>query len=831
MKIIYLQRIVISLIIFLSGTFSNLRAQMVYIPDSAFRAALINSGYAGCIAGDSIDSSCPQVASATDLFVVFSNISDLQGIQAFGSLTSLACYDNQLTSLPALPGSLTYLDCSYNQLTSLSALPNSLVTIYCIHNQLTNLSNLPVSLTLLDCSYNQLTSLPALPASLTHLQCGGNQLTSLPALPDSLTDLRCSANLLVNLPPLDSLLTYLECTNNQLGSLPVLPGLLNYMNCDGNQIANLPALPASLTWLSCYSNPLTSLPALPDSLVGLVSYYDQLTSLPALPNTLRYLYCDHNQLTALPELPDSMIYLRCSYNPNLTCLPELKTIYDLEFWNTSVNCIPDYGNVSYSGPSGLPLCGSNNPGGCDFFWNINGKTYFDENGNCLFDSADVLQQNMRILLYKNGILDQQLYTGANGAYIINVNDSAGAYSVQLDTSFIPFDVLCPSSSGYNDTISATDSLFYDNDFALKCRTGFDLGAMSIEGFGFTPGHNATAYIEAGDIANFYGAHCASGISGSVTVSFTGPVSYVSPDWNSLAPDSVSGNTLIYNIADFGTTNLANTFNFIILTDSAAVIGSQVCFTVSVTSTSIDNNPSNDVLTHCFNVQSSYDPNDKEVYPLSDIDATGDKWLTYTVHFQNTGTSPAEHIYIADTLDANLDPSSFRLLAYSFQPLVQVLNGGIVRFNFPNINLPDSATNEPASHGFVQYKIKLKDGLPPCTQINNTAYIYFDFNPPVATNTTVNTLILPLGISPNGNSDMQFSVYPNPSHNEYTVHAGQFTAGEKIILKIFNALGEELFFTAMHAAEYEIPAAPFPTGIYFLRIETDQGVLVKKLVKE
>src|SRR5204863_1735372 len=163
-----------------------------------------------------------------------------------------------------------------------------------------------------------------------------------------------------------------------------------------------------------------------------------------------------------------------------------------------------------------------------------------------------------------------------------------------------------------------------------------------------------------------------------------------------------------------------------------------------------------------------------------VDPLGDHWLTYTIHFQNTGNADAEHIYITDTLDANLDLSTFQLLAYSHRPLVQILDGGIARFNFPNINLPDSNSNEPASHGYVQYKIKMKDNATVGTQINNTAYIYFDFNAPVVTNTTINTVISSVGIA-TINNDLQVSVFPNPTQNEFTVYCPQFTVGKKVTL--------------------------------------------------
>jgi hypothetical protein len=53
--------------------------------------------------------------------------------------------------------------------------------------------------------------------------------------------------------------------------------------------------------------------------------------------------------------------------------------------------------------------------------------------------------------------------------------------------------------------------------------------------------------------------------------------------------------------------------------------------------------------------------------------------------------------------------------------------------FNNINLPDSNINEPASHGYIAYRIKPKSTVTIGDTIHNTAGIYFDFNLPVATN--------------------------------------------------------------------------------------------------
>jgi hypothetical protein len=67
-------------------------------------------------------------------------------------------------------------------------------------------------------------------------------------------------------------------------------------------------------------------------------------------------------------------------------------------------------------------------------------------------------------------------------------------------------------------------------------------------------------------------------------------------------------------------------------------------------------------------------------------------------------------------------------------------GHIVNFKFKDIMLPDSHSNSDSSQGYVQYRVKPKNGLPLGTKIRNTAYIYFDYNDPIVTNTTVNEYV-------------------------------------------------------------------------------------------
>lgn len=179
----------------------------------------------------------------------------------------------------------------------------------------------------------------------------------------------------------------------------------------------------------------------------------------------------------------------------------------------------------------------------------------------------------------------------------------------------------------------------------------------------------------------------------------------------------------------------------------------MCFDIQLTPNTPDNRIANNQLQYCFNIVNSYDPNEKTVYPKT-ITSDGD-WLTYTIQFQNTGNDTAYTVVVKDTLPQDLVAESSQYLAGSHKNIIQI-KGQEVVFTFPRINLVDSATNEPLSHGWVQFKIKTKNNLPPTFNISNRAAIFFDFNSPIFTNYAVTTQ--PTGIQ-NLKNEIAFSVFP------------------------------------------------------------------------
>ena len=209
------------------------------------------------------------------------------------------------------------------------------------------------------------------------------------------------------------------------------------------------------------------------------------------------------------------------------------------------------------------------------------------------------------------------------------------------------------------------------------------------------------------------------------------------------PDSVFGDTLRWNFNAINYDSIPLQPQIDLLADTSLTIGDKLCFYAEITPFSGDADSLNNRTNFCPEIVNSYDPNDKRVYPEGECEPgyiSPNQKLTYTVRFQNTGNAEAINIYILDSLDPHLDLQSVRVIGKSHSPMItEILPGNVLKFRFDNIHLPDSATNEPASNGYVIFEVDPLPGLVNGTEINNEVGIYFDFNAPVITNTVLNTI--------------------------------------------------------------------------------------------
>jgi uncharacterized repeat protein (TIGR01451 family) len=190
------------------------------------------------------------------------------------------------------------------------------------------------------------------------------------------------------------------------------------------------------------------------------------------------------------------------------------------------------------------------------------------------------------------------------------------------------------------------------------------------------------------------------------------------------------------------------------------------------------------------VSCSYDPNDKSVSPIDNGTATGvmiGNPLNYTIRFQNTGTDTAFTVVIRDTISAIMDLSTFEITGSSHPVQTTLTASGLLTFTFDNILLPDSNVDEPGSHGYVSYRLNHQPNISPGTTVDNTAYIYFDANAAVVTNTT-HTVFTNVVINvPDLVNPLNFDVYPNPISSDATLQFSKSaTNGYKVT--VVNLMG-------------------------------------------
>ena len=305
--------------------------QNVNIPDANFKAYLVGNSLINTNGDTEIQvseaSSYVRHSSSMlyDIDCDNMNISDLTGIEAFTSITSLYCNDNQLTSLDVSQNTaLEELSCNKNQLTSLDVSNNTVLhTLHSRGNQLTSLdvSNHP-SLQFLWVGESSLTSLDVSGANLlNNIFCDSSQLTSLDVsnLP-ALLWVGGDLNQFTSLDVSNSLaLTNLTLSGGQLTSLDISANTaLRNLECTGNQLTSLDVsqntalekLHIAQDSLFPISLDVSNHPSLRELTIG--GYVTSLDVSGA--NNLYMLFCPGSQLTHI-DVSDAPA-LTILYSPN-----------------------------------------------------------------------------------------------------------------------------------------------------------------------------------------------------------------------------------------------------------------------------------------------------------------------------------------------------------------------------------------------------------------------------------------------------------------------------------------------------------------------------------
>ncbi|MCE2712958.1 MAG: T9SS type A sorting domain-containing protein, partial [Cryomorphaceae bacterium] len=235
--------------------------------------------------------------------------------------------------------------------------------------------------------------------------------------------------------------------------------------------------------------------------------------------------------------------------------------------------------------------------------------------------------------------------------------------------------------------------------------------------------------------------------------------------------------------------------------------------------------------YCGVVTGSYDPNDKTGYPSGQSAqhyVQLNQQLQYVIRFQNTGTDTAFTVVIRDTLDTDLNIFTVTPGVSSHDYEFRMYGPRVLEWTFNNINLPDSTTDLEGSNGFVTFHVEQVPDLSPGTEITNDADIYFDFNEPITTNTTMHRIFdgffSVASLEEMAKKHSSLKVYPNPSSGSFTIESAEQWHDE--VYELYDQSGRKLLSGVLSGTQSTIQL-PFGSGLYYLKIRDE----VVKVVKE
>lgn len=440
---------------------------------------------------------------------------------------------------------------------------------------------------------------------------------------------------------------------------------------------------------------------------------------------------------------------------------------------------------------------------------VSGYVFYDLNQNGVKDVGENGVPNAAIY---SSTLQTYFYTDNFGYYWIIAN--AGNHTFNINTG-INYTTSTPSTY----TVNITGAM-----------TGYDFGLVSS-----APNYSGSVQLTSGL------PRCFQQVSYDFKFKNTSPTAYNANAFVVLAdsvgfvssfpaPSSINGDTVFYSVTNLLPYQPYSTVSMILqmpVTIPQTIINAAYLQPLDGSGNVMNTVSYNLIQT----VLCSFDPNDKAVSPpgfYAQHYTLFTDTLEYLIRFQNTGNDTAFKVVVRDQLDGDLNLTTFEVLGSSHNMSTTLLPTGAATFTFDNILLVDSNTNEPASHGWLKYRIRPMSGLAPNTVVNNEALIYFDFNPPIVTNNVFNTLVavIPVGISDlekDNNDDVK--VVPSPAQNE----AHLFFENKQstlFFLNVYNVDGKRIHRDVTQTGHYMIDTKAFSSGLYFYEITDKKGQAFK-----
>ncbi|HRF82093.1 MAG TPA: T9SS type A sorting domain-containing protein [Flavobacteriales bacterium] len=681
------------------------------------------------------DPSDPGIAQITRLSLAMYDdpIEDLQGIEYFDSLDSLAISFYGLNTaadtcrIPFVPTSLKqlFVYTSSGQF-EVGQLPDSMDQVM-VHTAWGPLGDPHVHIAGIGAGLRRL-----------DLNCPTNITWGEPADVGEL-------NLLMSICGIPGFtMSPISCANFHLlgnGLWSILGALdVSSVECERMDISNL-ILAGSFVW--------------PDHVPSLNIYESSLLpDWPAEVDSIRLYLAPNN--SCIPLLPNGLRYINMDFYP--ACIPNWPD--DME--NFILNGVQmQQGDLTY-----CSVLNSSCPG---IYPSLSGSVSFDLNGNGTVDPGEPPMPQTMIHIQPNANT-----TGCDASGNFEVGVFPGTYTLSAATDY-PYAVNV-SPAAHSAAVLQLGDIDNDNHFAVAVQPDIQDLRVTLYADPARPGFDNQVHL----YCENYGTIP---VNAEVTLTFDADQTWLN---SSVLPVSTTGNTASWN---FTAMPVGTVQHIIVGLNTAASIplGTDITHTLIADPVATDETPLNNSTFFNDSVVGSYDPNDKLLSPavLTPDEVTlGETPIAYTIRFQNTGTYLAERVVILDTLSTDLQWESMRFIASSHDHTWYIVNG-VLHVIHNDIMLPDSNTNEAASHGFFKFSMLPKTDLGNGAVIENIAHIVFDFNEPIVTEPAVFMVDIGAGIAATTNGNA-LRVHPNPAQDRI-----QVTNDMVLPYRIMNALGQPM----------------------------------------
>ena len=815
-------------------------------------------------------------------------ITDLSGIEYFTNIGSLNCSYNQLTSLAGIATlpNLEKFYCSHNQFTTLDVSGLSTLTdLGCNNNLITSLT-LTENLKSLNCSNNPLGTLDV--SALTDLEmliCNSISLSDLDVT--NLTNLQilhCASNALTSLD-VSTLtnLTTLDFSGNSIQTID-LTALVNleYLTCSQNGLTalNVSSFP-NLIELSCHVNEISTLDL--SALTNLEKLQINNNLLTAIDftglNNLEYLACSYNLFSDLDVSPlTNLEHLNYGNEgigdidvQNLVNLKSLFALY-INDLPTHMDNLQNLQSITVSMSEIEEIDVSNMPSLIGFTAHTNALLNYVnlKNGNDFTTQGIVFSdnQNLMFVCVNDHDLNNVYDLNNNGDFFVssyctfvpggNYNTITGSVLWNCDENDAAGHTKIRVYDGIEEGISFTDQ---DGNYSFYTQAGTYILFPEIENAAFftiDPSVDAVIFADSeNNVESRNFCLSANGVNPDVEV-VVAPLLHARPGFDasykvvyrnkgnqtvsgnvnfefdntrldivSSAPmfDNQSAGTLTYDFSDlapFESQEVVVVLNVNGPQETPSVnIDDVLPFTAEIVIDQSDVIPADNVFEFNQVVVGSFDPNDITCLEGSVVapEHIGEE-LHYMIRFENTGTFYAENIVVKMEIDpAKYEIESVRLLNTSHHAQA-VIKDDVLEIFFNQINL------DAGGHGNILMAMKSDSLLAVGDSVHSKADIYFDFNYPIVTNDAVTAFQLMVNIEENSHY-IQVEFYPNPTTDYLNISSEARIQS----VELYDVSGRLIRMNLVNDVAVRQDIAHLPNGVYILKIKTEKGVVVGKMVKE